>query len=95
MQHNTNHYILKISCPATFGIIAPVTTFLAPSACYISEMAQFNDEFHERFSCAPCFVVVAAMKLTWRSWSSPLPRLPRALTCIEGLTVRHSRCACC
>ena len=49
MQHSSHHYILKISCPATSGIVAAVTTFLAQSGCYISEMAQFDDEFHERF----------------------------------------------
>ena len=49
MQHGSYHYILKISCPATSGIVAAVTTFLAQSGCYISEMAQFDDEFHERF----------------------------------------------
>lgn len=49
MQHATEHYIIKISCPATSGIVAAVTTFLAQNGCYISEMAQFDDEFNERF----------------------------------------------
>ena len=38
------HYILKISCPATSGIVAAVTTYLAGRECYISELAQFDDE---------------------------------------------------
>jgi len=49
MQHAANHYIIKISCQATSGIVATVTTFLAQNGCYISEMAQFDDEFNERF----------------------------------------------
>ncbi|MFZ6049835.1 formyltetrahydrofolate deformylase [Pseudomonas sp. CR3202] len=44
-----NHYILKISCPATSGIVAAVTTYLAGRECYISELAQFDDEFTGRF----------------------------------------------
>jgi len=44
-----NHYILKISCPATSGIVAAVTTYLAGRECYISELAQFDDETAGRF----------------------------------------------
>ncbi|MDH4607486.1 formyltetrahydrofolate deformylase [Pseudomonas sp. BN102] len=44
-----NHYILKISCPATSGIVAAVTTYLAGRQCYLSELAQFDDEFTGRF----------------------------------------------
>lgn len=43
------HYILKISCPAASGIVAAVTSWLAGQACYISELAQFDDEFTGRF----------------------------------------------
>jgi len=49
MQHAPNQFIIKISCPATSGIVAAVTTFLAEQQCYISEMAQFDDEFSGRF----------------------------------------------
>ncbi|HEP9160454.1 TPA: formyltetrahydrofolate deformylase [Pseudomonas aeruginosa] len=44
-----NHYILKISCPATSGIVAAVTTYLANKGCYISEMSQFDDDTSGRF----------------------------------------------
>ncbi|MGF6694310.1 formyltetrahydrofolate deformylase [Metapseudomonas resinovorans] len=44
-----NHYILKISCPATSGIVAAVTTYLAGRQCYLSELAQFDDEYTGRF----------------------------------------------
>ena len=44
-----SHYILKISCPATSGIVAAVTTYLAGRECYISELAQFDDEYTGRF----------------------------------------------
>ncbi|WP_295477972.1 formyltetrahydrofolate deformylase [uncultured Pseudomonas sp.] len=49
MQHEKNPFILKISCPATSGIVAAVTSYLAGNACYIGEMAQFDDEFSGRF----------------------------------------------
>ncbi|HEJ2935028.1 formyltetrahydrofolate deformylase [Pseudomonas aeruginosa] len=49
MQHATSHYILKISCPATSGIVAAVTTYLADKGCYISEMSQFDDDTSGRF----------------------------------------------
>ncbi|PVZ20644.1 MULTISPECIES: formyltetrahydrofolate deformylase [unclassified Pseudomonas] len=42
-------YILKISCPATSGIVAAVTSYLANAGCYIGEMAQFDDEAHGTF----------------------------------------------
>ncbi|BAN47173.1 formyltetrahydrofolate deformylase [Metapseudomonas resinovorans] len=44
-----SHYILKISCPATSGIVAAVTTYLAGRQCYLSELAQFDDEITGRF----------------------------------------------
>ncbi|MGO2415451.1 MULTISPECIES: formyltetrahydrofolate deformylase [Cobetia] len=48
MPHATctseNHYILTISCPATSGIVAAITTFLSSHECYISELAQYDDE---------------------------------------------------
>ncbi|AGZ35266.1 formyltetrahydrofolate deformylase [Pseudomonas sp. SWI6] len=44
-----SHYLLKISCPATSGIVAAVTTYLAGRACYLSELAQFDDEVTGRF----------------------------------------------
>ncbi|WP_342246718.1 formyltetrahydrofolate deformylase [Pseudomonas sp. OTU5201] len=49
MQHATSHFILKISCPATSGIVAAVTTYLADKGCYISEMSQFDDDTSGRF----------------------------------------------
>ncbi|MGY4492274.1 formyltetrahydrofolate deformylase [Pseudomonas sp. TE3610] len=49
MQHEKHQFILKISCPATSGIVAAVTSYLAGNACYIGEMAQFDDELSGRF----------------------------------------------
>lgn len=43
------HYVLKISCPAASGIVAAVTSWLAGQACYISELAQFDDEYTGQF----------------------------------------------
>ncbi|GGU53489.1 formyltetrahydrofolate deformylase [Pseudomonas laurentiana] len=44
-----NQFVLNISCPARSGIVAAVTTFLANQQCYISELAQFDDEVTSRF----------------------------------------------
>lgn len=49
MQDAKNQYVIKISCPATSGIVAAVTSFLAERGCYISEMAQFDDEVSGTF----------------------------------------------
>ena len=49
MQHAKHPYVIKISCPATSGIVAAVTSFLADHGCYISEMAQFDDEVSGAF----------------------------------------------
>jgi len=47
--HNRENFVIKITCPATTGIVAAVTTFLAERKCYISEMAQFDDEENQQF----------------------------------------------
>ena len=39
-----DQYVLKISCPAASGIVAAVSNCLAGNNCYISEMAQYDDE---------------------------------------------------
>ena len=45
MQHNKpTQYILKIRCPAASGIVAAISGCLASNGCYISEMAQYDDE---------------------------------------------------
>lgn len=49
MNTSTEHYILKINCPATSGIVAAISDCLARQQCYISELAQFDDEFTGQF----------------------------------------------
>jgi len=49
MRPAPEHFILRVSCPAVSGIVAAVTTYLAEQGCYISEMAQFDDEDNGRF----------------------------------------------
>jgi formyltetrahydrofolate deformylase len=49
MDTSNEHYILKINCPATSGIVATLTSCLASQQCYISELAQFDDEFTGQF----------------------------------------------
>ena len=42
-------WILCVGCPARSGIVAAVASFLAGRGCYLSEMAQFDDESSQRF----------------------------------------------
>ena len=49
MHHAPSHFIIRVSCPAVSGIVSAVSTFLAEQGCYISEMAQFDDEDTGRF----------------------------------------------
>jgi len=44
-----NTYALRVTCPATTGIIAAVTSHLAGRGFYISELAQYDDEETRRF----------------------------------------------
>lgn len=48
-------YILTVTCPATTGIVAAVTGFLAETHCYITEMAQYDDEITQKFFCRIMF----------------------------------------
>lgn len=49
MQTPKSMYVLKVICPATSGIVAAVTSYLADANCYISEMSQFDDQSSETF----------------------------------------------
>lgn len=42
-------FVLRASCKARSGIIAAVTSFLYERGCYISELAQFDDQDTGRF----------------------------------------------
>ncbi|MGB1237699.1 MAG: formyltetrahydrofolate deformylase [Pseudomonadales bacterium] len=42
-------FVLKVSCEASSGIVAEVTSFLYKHGCYISELNQFDDEENGRF----------------------------------------------
>jgi len=44
-----NTYTLRVTCPATTGIIAAITSHLAGRGFYISELAQYDDEETQRF----------------------------------------------
>lgn len=44
-----NTYTLRVTCPATTGIIAAVTSHLSGRGYYISELAQYDDEDTQRF----------------------------------------------
>lgn len=45
----SNSYTLRISCPATLGLVAAVTGHLAKKGCYLDELAQYDDEDSHRF----------------------------------------------
>jgi formyltetrahydrofolate deformylase len=59
-SNDRENFIIKISCPATIGIVAAVTSFLAERKCYISEMAQFDDEESSRFFMRAVFHLTEA-----------------------------------
>lgn len=61
MHPAPDHFILRVSCPAVSGIVAAVTTYLAEHGCYISEMAQFDDEDNGRFFMRAVFRYNAGM----------------------------------
>ncbi|WP_020396717.1 formyltetrahydrofolate deformylase [Thiolinea disciformis] len=42
-------FILRASCPAIRGVVAGATSMLFEQGCYISEMAQFDDQETARF----------------------------------------------
>lgn len=44
-----NYFVLKATCRAATGIVAGVSGFLADHGCYISELAQFDDEVTRNF----------------------------------------------
>lgn len=44
MANQNESYIITITCPARSGIVASVASFLTNNHCYISELAQYDDE---------------------------------------------------
>jgi formyltetrahydrofolate deformylase len=48
-QETVQEFILTASCAATRGIVAAATTMLTENGCYISEMAQFDDQNTGKF----------------------------------------------
>lgn len=48
-------YILQASCKAGRGIVAGVTSYLSECGCYISELAQFDDQDSGQFFMRACF----------------------------------------
>lgn len=42
-------FVLKASCPATSGVIAKVSSYLADRGCYINELAQYDDQMTGKF----------------------------------------------
>lgn len=42
-------YTLRVTCPATTGLVGAITSHLARKKCYISELSQYDDEDTQRF----------------------------------------------
>jgi formyltetrahydrofolate deformylase len=48
-QSTAEQFVLKVSCKASSGIVAQITSFLFQQGCYISELNQFDDPESGRF----------------------------------------------
>ena len=66
-------FILKASCKAGSGIVAGVSSYLSAQGCYISELAQFDDQDSGQFFMRACF-----------HFEDPTGKDPKALR--EGFT---------
>lgn len=95
MDASSEHYILKITCPAASGIIAAISACLARQQCYISELAQFDDEFTGQFFMRAVFRFntgvdgdIGTLREGWATW-------PAASTCSGSCSVRANRPGCC
>ena len=42
-------FTLRVTCPATTGLVGAITSHLASKKCYISELSQYDDEERQRF----------------------------------------------
>lgn len=49
LKPQSTELILKVTCAATGGIVAAITSFLWNKGCYISELNQHDDEINGRF----------------------------------------------
>jgi formyltetrahydrofolate deformylase len=49
LKSQSTELVLKVTCTATGGIVAAITSFLWAKNCYISELNQYDDEINERF----------------------------------------------
>ena len=49
LKSQSTELVLKVTCTATGGIVAVITSFLWAKNCYISELNQYDDEINERF----------------------------------------------
>lgn len=46
---SSNAYTLRIKCPATTGVVAAITGYLASRNCYIDEMSQYDVDETQQF----------------------------------------------
>jgi len=49
LKSQSTELVLKVTCAATGGIVAEITSFLWAKGCYISELTQYDDENNGRF----------------------------------------------
>jgi formyltetrahydrofolate deformylase len=95
MDTTNEHYILKINCPAASGIVAAISTCLAGQQCYISELAQFDDEFTGQFFMRAVFRFNTGVKGDIGALREDLGDWPAASTCGGSCSAAVSRPACC
>jgi formyltetrahydrofolate deformylase (EC 3.5.1.10) len=95
MHPAPDHFILRVSCPAVSGIVAAVTTYLAEHGCYISEMAQFDDEDNGRFFMRAVFRYNTASAVTRHNWKRASPMWPSVSPWTGACTAVPDHCACC
>ncbi|MDE2150694.1 MAG: formyltetrahydrofolate deformylase [Betaproteobacteria bacterium] len=57
--HNPRSYTLRVTCPAATGLVSMITSHLAESGCYISELSQYDDEETKRFFMRCVFLAPA------------------------------------
>ncbi len=96
MDASSEHYILKITCPAASGIVAAISACLARQQCYISELAQFDDEFTGQFFMRAVFRFNKGVSGDIGDLRKGLRRSsPAASTCSGSCSAHASRPACC
>jgi formyltetrahydrofolate deformylase len=81
LKSQSTELVLKVTCTATGGIVAAITSFLWAKNCYISELNQYDDEINERFFMRlVCrvdlkdFDIAKQFDMEWQLYDSSIPK---------------------